>query len=34
MVTERLRDAGAEKMFEISTKTGANVQQLIDYLRN
>lgn len=34
MVTERLRDAGAEKMFEISAKTGANVQQLIDYLRN
>lgn len=34
MVTERLRDTGAEKMFEISAKTGANVQQLINYLRN
>ena len=34
MVTERLRDAGAEKMFEISAKTGTNVQQLIDYQRN
>jgi ethanolamine utilization protein EutP len=33
LVAERLRDAGAKRLFEISAKTGANVQQLIDYLK-
>lgn len=33
LVADRLRDAGAKRLFEISAKTSANVQQLIDYLK-